>query len=139
MSLALTILRAVLVALALYAMWWTAPALRRVAHGLGNGIGWLRSAVFFLGAGTFAFQSFALFGKANDATRFMSSLTLLIGLGVAAYARAEARRIDKFGALFVFVGGAMAIVDLWRVDPEQAERIAADCRRLTAEGVSRGG
>lgn len=56
----------------------------------------------------------------------------------AAAARGEARRLDKLAVLLLNLDGAMAMVDLWLVDPVRADAIAADCRKLAAEGINHG-
>lgn len=131
-------LRWLVIALSTYHLRWTFPAVCAAARGMWGRREAYRSSIFFLVSGTFAFQSFAVIGVANEATRLMSLTLIAIGLCVLFQVRVHARHYAKFDRLFAYLDGALAIVDLWLVDREAAEAKAAECRRLTVEAMSRG-
>lgn len=134
---ALYAMRMLVMVLAAYHLWWTAPAVMAAARGdWGRRIAY-RCALFFLIAGSFAFQIFALLGTPNTATRIMSHVILSVGLCVCFSVKRLSAHYGKFDKLFANLDAALAIVDLWKVAPGAATKIADDCRRLTAEAIVR--
>lgn len=134
----LTILRGMLLALSAYNICWTAPGVATVFRGRFAPLAVFQAAIFWLAAGTLAFQCFALFGQPTQGTRIASGLTLLIGLGAAASLRARVKHLTKFGRLLGNVEVAMAMVDLATVDATAANIKAAECRALTARLMANG-
>ena len=132
-------LRLLVLGLAIHTMQWTAGQTLSLAQGRWNLRAAYRSVLFFLGAGTVSFQTFAVFGTPTEATRAGSTLLLAIGFGLCVYIKRQSPRYDQLIRALDYIGEAMALVDLARVDLPAARRIAEECRRLTAEGMTNRG
>ena len=65
-----------------------------------------------------------------------SAARRLIGLGLCICVTRLAPCYDQLVRALDYLGEAMALIDLTRVDLAAARRIAEECRRLTAEKVT---
>lgn len=137
-SAAMMPMRPVLLALAVLNMAWSLPGVCATFRGRRRVLSMVQSTIFFLAAGTAAYQAFAVFSTPNAATRLGSSVTLLVGLSAALAVRSTVKRLSRIERVFLFTEGALAIADLWAVDRVAAEAMATAARRQTAEAMIRG-
>lgn len=138
MTTLLMLMRALVIVLASYHLWWTAPSFVDAARGdWGRRVAY-RCTLFLLIGGSFAFQVIALFYTPNEATRIMSLVVISVGLVTCFSVKRFSDHYGKFDRLFANLDAALAIVDLWQVAPEAATKIADECRRQTAEAIIHG-
>lgn len=80
-----------------------------------------------------SFQAAWYFG-ATDLWRLFSITLLLAALATAAvgHRRGVTLKARQFYRMYDHLGEAQAIADLASVDPASAERVASECRSLTA-------
>ncbi|PKB19667.1 hypothetical protein B0I00_1907 [Novosphingobium kunmingense] len=133
------LLRLTCFGLTAWTAWWSRPgfaAMTRGRHGLADVA---LAGVFFFAIGTLVFQARWL-TAAPVGVNLLSLLLVNIGLGLLAWGqrRARARDLGRLVAVFDRPDLALALTDLAATDPEGAARLAAEARRLTAEGLARG-
>lgn len=95
------------------------------------------AAWFFITAGLIAFQ-IRWFSEVPEGLNVFSLTLVGIGLGlfVWVHRRVKRKSLDRFKDIYERPDLSLALVDLARHDPAEAERMAAEARRKTAEGVA---
>lgn len=97
-----------------------------------------RAAIFLLSVGTIAANAAYLFlgtDMAVDIRIFFATMCFAMGMGVATYTnrRIIEARTERFLFLHEHIDVALAIVELDEIAPEEAKRIANECRALVAK------
>ena len=90
------------------------------------------AAWFFITAGLIAFS------EVPEGVNVFSLTLVGIGLGlfVWVHRRVKRKSLDRFKDIYERPDLSLALVDLARHDPAEAESMAAEARRKTAEGVA---
>lgn len=135
------ILRVVAASFAIYNIWWAAAGARDLMRGRINPPEIYLSVVFWFSVAVLVFQaSYAAGGQPG--WRLLSYVILTVSMGLAAFGHrlGATMKARRFYATYNHLGVATAMVDLARVNPAEAERLADEARLLTATTmVVRGG
>lgn len=120
-------------ALALWNLKWSARGAASLMRGQVRLPEIFLSFVFWMALAVLVFQASYLSGP-TEWWRLFAYTVLVIAMGLAAVGHHLGAKMKaaQFYAAYDHLGVATAMVDLARVDPAAADRMADECRRLTA-------
>lgn len=138
---ALVLMRWAVLGLALYNAAWAAPAALRIFR-LQLDVRIATHLVFLLASVSFVIFQATYFWTGGSTNPGWSAPGRTLGLALQFFACAvmawlggQYRLYRGFASVFSHPGEALAMSDLARVDPQAAEQMADQCRRLTAKAI----
>ncbi|WP_267395591.1 MULTISPECIES: hypothetical protein [unclassified Sphingomonas] len=126
-------LRIVATAFALWNVRWAASGALELMRGKLRPPEIYLAVVFWMSVAVLVFQASYIVGQTDGWRLFAYTiLTTTMALGSLGHVLGAPYEARQFYATWDHLGVATAMVDLARVNPQAAERIAEECRHLTA-------
>ena len=131
---AVLILRLIAAGLAAWNVTWTISGARELMRGRVRPPEIYLSVVFWFSVAVLTFQCSYLAGQTPN-WRLLAYTLLAVSMGLAAVGHrlGATLKARQFYSTWDHLGVATAMVDLAKLDPAAAERVADECRRLTAQ------